>query len=159
MRTHRPDANGHADALSSAGRVDGADSCERLSACHLGAAIAVRVSVPIRTVSEMNLREHWSKRAKRKKEQGVAIALVLNPTFIRSMRAWGSGVTSWAVTLTRVAPRLLDADNLAASNKGVQDSVARVIGVDDRHIAWTYAQRKGSPKDYAVEIAITAERG
>jgi hypothetical protein len=64
-----------------------------------------------------------------------------------------------AVTLTRIAPRPLDLDNLAMSQKGVRDELAVVLGLpDDRDgywVTWRYGQRRGEPKQYAVEVEIT----
>jgi hypothetical protein len=113
------------------------------------------MSIPIRTVSEMNQREHWATRRKRKVIQQAHVAIAFS----------GSNATWWrrnhqppyAVTLTRIAPRRFDSDNLASSWKHVQDEVARQLGIDDGSdlVRWTYEQKKGLPKQYAVEIRIT----
>lgn len=62
------------------------------------------------------------------------------------------------VTLTRVAPSSgLDShDNLRSGLKGVVDQVADWLKVDDRdpRVQWCYAQRRGRPKEYAVEILV-----
>lgn len=64
--------------------------------------------------------------------------------------------TSLVVTMTRVAPRALDDDNLRGAFKAVRDAIADVLGSDDRNplIAWRYEQRKGAPKQHAIEIRI-----
>lgn len=64
------------------------------------------------------------------------------------------------VFLTRIAPRKLDSDNLAASFKHVRDEVARWLGVDDgiESVVWHYAQRQGKPKEYAVMIEVMTDR-
>lgn len=62
------------------------------------------------------------------------------------------------ITLTRVAPRRLDSDNLAGSFKAVQDEVAALMGIDDGdpRITWVYAQRSPSvPNEYAVEVEFS----
>lgn len=66
------------------------------------------------------------------------------------------------ITLTRIAPRELDFDNLAYALKKCTDVVAdwllpglaagRADG-DDR-LKFELTQRKGSPKEYALEIKI-----
>lgn len=60
------------------------------------------------------------------------------------------------VTLTRVAPRRMDGDNLQGACKAVRDAVADWLRVDDGSplITWRYAQRQGRPKEYAVEILL-----
>lgn len=62
----------------------------------------------------------------------------------------------WAVKLIRVAPRRLDDGNLEAALKWVQDGVAAGLGVDDREIKWSYAQRREAARQYGVLVAITA---
>jgi hypothetical protein len=60
------------------------------------------------------------------------------------------------VTITRVAPRPFDDDNLAASGKHVRDGIADALRIDDRSplVTWRYAQRRGPAKTYAIEIRI-----
>ena len=108
------------------------------------------ITIPIRTVSEANQREHWSKRHRRNVAQQARVAWTL----------FGHEWTALPcrITLTRIAPRKLDPDNLAGSFKHVQDAVAKWLGVDDgdASLTWVYAQRKGAAKEYAVEVALEA---
>lgn len=111
------------------------------------------VTVPIRTVSEANSREHHHAKAKRAKAQRGAASTALYPVM-----AWCE--ETYRVDLVRIAPRKLDDDNLARSMKAVRDEVAARLGYDDAPgspIAWRYDQRKGKPREYAVEITITAD--
>jgi hypothetical protein len=64
------------------------------------------------------------------------------------------------ITLTRIAPRKLDTDNLVSACKGVRDGIADTLGVDDgdERITWKYAQRKGKPKQYAVEVEVESAK-
>lgn len=107
------------------------------------------ILLPIRTVSTLNLREHWAKRAARAKtHRRTALALA------RSLAA-GTGLPA-VVTLTRIAPSNgLDGDNLQGALKSVRDGVADAFGVDDRdpRLQWRYAQRRG--KQYAVMVEAT----
>jgi len=59
------------------------------------------------------------------------------------------------VWLVRIAPRVLDDDNLRGALKGVRDAVADWLGRNDndQHIHWRYAQLRGSKGEYAVTIA------
>jgi hypothetical protein len=61
-----------------------------------------------------------------------------------------------AITLTRIAPGVLDTDNLASALKAVRDGVADALRVDDgsSRVAWRYAQERGKPRQYAVRVAI-----
>lgn len=97
----------------------------------------------------MNVREHWGVKAKRaKKHRGE--------TYLQLRCAAISHPVPCAVTLTRIAPRALDGDNLQASLKNVRDGVADWLKVDDRdpRVTWSYAQRKGKPKEAAVEVIV-----
>ena len=122
----------------------------------------MRFAIPIRTVSEANRREHWAAKAKRAKAQrGLAGALtrlnLINAEPCKFDAPRNSRRRS--VTLTRVAPRKLDTDNLARSLKAVRDGIADALGIDDgdERVAWLYAQRRGAPKTHEVEVEIREE--
>lgn len=113
----------------------------------------MQITLPLRTVSEANRREHWATRARRAKGQRTV-------TRLEVARKLGYGRTPAidfpvAATLTRIAPRALDDDNLRGALKAVRDGVADALGVDDRdpRVEWCYGQRKGKP---AVEINLEA---
>jgi hypothetical protein len=111
--------------------------------------MACRIVLPLRTVSEANGREHWAAKARRVKlhRQGAYWQL----------RASGAlRHLPCVVTLVRVAPRDLDGDNLQSSLKACRDGVADWLQVDDRdpRVTWNYEQRKGQPKEYAVEVIV-----
>ena len=58
------------------------------------------------------------------------------------------------VTITRVAPRRLDDDNAVAAAKGVRDSVAAWVAVDDRRddlVRYVVRQERGAP---AVRVEV-----
>jgi len=108
----------------------------------------VKITLPIRTVNALNAREHWAKRAKRARQERYRAGWYC--------AVFGSPSLPLTVTLTRVSPRKMDDDGSIASLKNIRDGVADHLGVDDGSdlIAWKYAQRKGKPKEYAVEIEI-----
>jgi hypothetical protein len=61
------------------------------------------------------------------------------------------------VTFTRIAPRPLDDDNLAISFKAKRDKLAELLGLrsdNGPEVQWCYAQRKGAPRYYGVEVTI-----
>lgn len=112
------------------------------------------IHIPMRLPSAANLREHWAARAKRVKVQRLAVAYYLG----------GGGPRPpfpVVVTLTRIAPRALDGDNLQGAFKGPRDEVARWLGVPDNdpRIEWRYDQRRDGPKVYAIEIALSSLGG
>lgn len=114
----------------------------------------IRIDLPIRTVSEANARGHWSKKAKRAKGQRhIAWAHVFSFGTAKR-RECLPGV----VTLTRIAPRALDGDNLQSALKAVRDGVADALGVNDAdpRVTWQYAQERGKARQYGVRVEIGA---
>ncbi len=108
------------------------------------------VVVPVRTVSEANRHEHWRYRQKRAQLHNFAVWSHLNMRRI----ALGKQVAMPVhVHITRIAPRKLDTDNLAGSQKFVRDAVAKFLGVDDGNeamVTWSYGQEQA--KKYQVRI-------
>jgi hypothetical protein len=109
----------------------------------------VTVTIPIHTVSEANAHTHWRVRQKRAKQQRSTVQVVLRATATPP-------ALPCSVTLTRIAPRALDDDNLAGALKHVRDGVADWLGINDRdaRVSWACAQRRGAARQYAVEVAI-----
>lgn len=108
----------------------------------------MNTTLPIKTVSEANVREHWAQRARRAKWQR-------RDAYMATPRH----TLPCTVTLTRIAPRTLDDDNLRAALKAVRDGVADRLGVGDRdpRVVWEYGQEKADrPRHYAVHIAMTS---
>ena len=115
----------------------------------------VTIEVPIRTVSEVNSRENWRKKNARKQGQQFAVGAMLGAETM----AIDEIQPPYLVTLTRIGKRLLDDDNCASSFKGIRDSVASFLLVDDgdtKAVLWKYRQETG--KDYAVRISIKSRR-
>jgi len=70
---------------------------------------------------------------------------------------WGEiAADEHCVRLTRIAPRRLDDDGWQAAAKPIRDGIADWLGVvdNDPRFTWHYAQRRGRPREYAVEIDI-----
>ena len=106
----------------------------------------IRVAIPgLRLVSEANAHEHYRIRAKRVQSQHAVIAAVFRrhtpPPF------------PLAVTIVRVAPSMLDSDNLQGSGKHARDALAKWIGVDDRdpRVVWHVGAEKGP---YGVRVVV-----
>lgn len=107
----------------------------------------MQILVPIRTVSGLNVREHWRARSRRVKAEREATAWALTGKTRPALPC--------AVLLVRVGPSNgLDDDNLRGASKGVRDEIAKWLGVDDRSplVTWGYGQRRG--KQWAVEVEI-----
>ena len=116
----------------------------------------IAVTIPgLRLASTLNARQHWRARAAAAKRQRATARLCLSA----HPRPTGPVV----VTITRLAPRALDSDNLAGACKSVRDGVADWLGVDDGAaeraglVAWQCAQETQA-KFYAVRITIEASK-
>ena len=119
----------------------------------------VEIEIPIRTVSEANVSEHWTKKHKRKKQQRKICTFYLKSTSRISEKV----KLPCCITLTRIAPRSLDiGDNLPMSFKHLRDVIAEILTGDirpgladsDDRLTWEYKQEKGKPKQYAVRITF-----
>jgi len=136
-------------------------------------------TIPLRTPNPLNgSHQHWTVKAQLRKTQRRTTYLVMSGllsaegvTRVTTPReredAPGSRfafrMVSQAVrvTLTRVAPSSgLDDDGLLASLKSVRDGIADALGVDDRdpRVTWAYDQRRGKPKEWAVEVRIYSQQ-
>jgi hypothetical protein len=102
----------------------------------------------LKLVSEANQREHYMAKYKRNKVQQAVTLLAL-----RGLDPVGMLGQELVITLTRIAPRALDSDNLAGSFKHTQDAIAKHIRIDDgdRRLEWRYQQAKGK---YGVEVRM-----
>lgn len=104
--------------------------------------------IPIKTVSALNSREHWRKRAARVKAERAATALIVKPFW-----------TPCIVRMVRLSPALCDDDNLQGAMKAVRDEVAKICGVDDGPtgpITWHYAQEKCKRGQFGVKVEFMA---
>ncbi len=112
---------------------------------------AIEVSIPVRTVSALNAREHWTKRAARVRKERETTGWMLKGKTAPALPC--------VVTMTRVGPSNgLDDDNLVSSCKGVRDAIAEWLGVDDKSplVIWKCAQRRAQGWAVAVSIAEAA---
>jgi len=117
--------------------------------------VKVELLIPLRTVSGMNAREHWRKRAKRVEDERQAVRLAI-------VNAFGPKLAQapripCVVKLTRIGPTngLDPFDNLPSSLKGCVDEIANWLGVDDRKsdkMRYECAQQRG--KKWAVRVEI-----
>lgn len=114
--------------------------------------------VPVRLVSLLNAREHWATKARRARKQREAARMcALSCTLFAEIAPAIAGGAPLVVTITRIAPRQLDDDNLAGSAKHVRDGIADALGIDDgdERVQWRYAQAKERhPGCYTCRVRI-----
>lgn len=116
----------------------------------------IQVFVPVRTVSSLNMREHYMARARRVKTERAAARLVLGPAFPEVDRIELLSRFP-AVRLTRITGprgRELDDDNLRGCLKAIRDGVADWLRIqdNDKRVVWFYTQRKGTVFGVDVEV-------
>ena len=109
--------------------------------------------MPIKTVSEPNNRDHWRTKADRSYYQRIAARFyVVSHIWRRPLPL------PLRITLTRIGPRSLDSDNLAAALKAVRDGVMDGLGhssdADSDSLQWVYDQRRGASGEFAVEVKV-----
>jgi hypothetical protein len=114
----------------------------------------VEWNLNIKTVSEANCSEHWSRKHKRHKSQKKSIRIqfiYLKPNIFLPCH----------VKLIRISPRLLDQDdNLPCAFKWIKDEIAAHLtgnfvpgrADEDYRISWSYSQEKGSPQSIRIEF-------
>lgn len=113
----------------------------------------ISLTLPLKTISESNAREHWASKNRRVSAQRTCVELALRARIAGRVDA----VMPCTIRLTRIAPRPLDDDNLRGALKACRDGAADALGIQDNdpRVAWTYDQRKGAPRVYALELALT----
>lgn len=102
------------------------------------------IELPLRIESTANKRWHWSVRARHNRvHRMAALAVPQHPL-------------PCVVTLTRIAPRLLDSDNNVYGFKSLRDGIADRLGVKDNdpRVEWRYRQERGKRKEYACRVSI-----
>jgi len=110
--------------------------------------------LPLKTVSEANSSEHWSKKAKRHRVQAFFVRMAFHT--LKSPIS-----LPCCVKMTRLGGRGLDAkDNLPMAFKYVADAIADQLipglrpgmADDDPRITWEYAQEKAKKQGIRIEI-------
>jgi hypothetical protein len=111
--------------------------------------------IPVKTVSEANLRCHWAVKARRAKNQrAIGMMITRNALAIYDFKP----SLGLRIKLIRLGTRKLDTGNVAVSMKAVQDGVCDALGIDDGNDAqaiWQYGQelqKKGGTIGVKVEI-------
>lgn len=108
--------------------------------------------VPIRTISEMNVKEHWAKIYKRKRAQKIEI-------FVEMQKLQDIPLPCHII-MTRYGKKIMDYDNLVTSFKFIQDEIANALipglaagrADGDPRLSWDYSQEIA--KSYAVKVSF-----
>lgn len=116
---------------------------------------SITFEIPVKAVSLTNEHTHWRKKASTAKSQRKAGYLYAIQARIRTLPF------PMVITMTRIAPRPLDSDNLPPSMKSIRDGISDALGIDDRdpRVEWEYKQAKRKPKEYAVIIEVITAAG
>lgn len=110
----------------------------------------MRIEIPLKTVSLLNMREHFRVTAKRKADQRFVVSAYFNGKQRPELPV--------VVTLTRVSPGTLDAhDNLPSAFKHVCDGLASWLGIDDAdpRVTWRYQQQRCKRGQFGVIVEVT----
>lgn len=113
-------------------------------------------TVPIELQTGPNRRLHWAVRAARAKAERLATAAYGPLPW--EWRRLAAESERFRVTLTRIAPRRVDDDNLQGLLKHVRDQVAKQLGIDDgsARLEWRYQQAKGPAPTVRVDVEATS---
>lgn len=106
----------------------------------------------VKTVSELNQRECWQARLRRKKAQQSAA----RPVFLAAFNLTRPK-PPLAITFTRVSVMRLDPDAIGCAMKHLQDCLCSVLGIDDGddRLTFVYQQRRASSRREArVEVEV-----
>lgn len=104
------------------------------------------IELPIKTVSESNMREHHMAKARRVKMQRMTAFLLTHKACNEKhlgVMWWMAKYKSLTITLTRIAGKFLNPhDNLPRSFKAIVDGIADGLGTNDEDegLTWKYAQ-------------------
>jgi len=115
----------------------------------------LKITFPIKLISEANNFDHWRVKKKRKD----AIKLIMRS----KLSQLDPPELPCKITITRIAPRPLDIDNLWYTQKTCIDIICDFLipglkpGLADSssQIELDCKQRKGKAREYAVEVEIS----
>jgi len=112
-------------------------------------------TMPVRVDSETNGREHWAKKAGRKKVQKATLFSAWIAA-INGEEAMCPVKLPCVVRLVRVGPKRLDSDNLGESFKAIRDGIAYALSIDDgdERIKWEYEQVAVGKRIYQVRVEV-----
>ena len=101
-----------------------------------------------------------SRQAMQAKASGTKAKRAMGAMFGREMVASVATRPAFSVVLlTRIAPRMLDSDNLEGAFKAVRDGIAEALGIDDRSplVRYVVSQEQGAPREHLVRAELYLE--
>lgn len=123
----------------------------------------MKFSLPIKTVSEMNRRDHWAAKHRRVTAQRHAAKVTAEMHLLEKERASGVRLRliPSAVRLTRIGAGTLDTDNLASAFKAIRDGIADALRINDgsSFTRWEYCQTKARRGQFGVTVEFLFEPG
>lgn len=113
-----------------------------------------QIIIPGKVISP-NVKTHWSKAYRNNKKHITSILWryqIDKPHLILPA----------TITLTRIAPRPYDYDNLVSAFKGIRDTIASLFFPDkppgfadsSPDLTWEYTQQRGGVKENTIQITI-----
>lgn len=113
--------------------------------------MTIEFFVPVKTVSEMNVREHWRKRYERARDQRWLTRITADAACHKS-QVW----LPVAITMTRVGGKHMDDDNLRSATKAVRDGLADWLGINDggNDVRWGYSEEPGGRTSSGVRVTV-----
>ncbi len=112
--------------------------------------------LPIEVRSESNLREHWTKKNARKKQQQDMLWLINRADLKRWVKVYK--MQPILITFRKIGGRRLDRSNLPVSFKGIEDALASMMGCNDGHDHWQAAweQQPGGAIGIGIRIEVAS---
>jgi hypothetical protein len=117
---------------------------------------SIEVDLPVRIVSEMNGRDHWTKVHKRSKDHHHAVFYTLVP-FKKLLGMIAGSDERIVVTFTRLGPGHFDSDNLASGFKFCRDEVAKMLGINDGDERFDWRYEQVSARMHSARVRIEEE--
>lgn len=112
----------------------------------------------LKTVSEANCSEHWTKKSKRHRQQQFFIRQLFKQEPVKI-------ALPCEVKMVRLASRTLDSDNLVSAFKWIRDELSECLipstkkgkgrSDSDPRITWVYDQGKSSRTGIRIEISFS----
>mgnify|MGYP003130290174 CR=1 FL=1 len=117
--------------------------------------IIFKESLPCKTRSLNNSREHWAAKSKRAKNERNLARFVFAKHEPPKPMPSDSGKVIF-VKMTRVSPRKLDCDNLTGALKAIRDGIADWLMIDDglSCVSWEYGQKKAGVREHSVDVEV-----
>lgn len=127
--------------------------------------------LPIKTVSEANCSEHWTRKSKRHRQQQFLVKQLF-------VKEFNKIPIPCQIKLVRLSPRALDSDNLVLAFKWIRDEISENIFFEKRSyyvnkrgkivpikgredsnplVKWEYDQEKNPVLGIRIEIQAAAQ--